>query len=138
MFTLRSLTSFVTLPSLSTPSPSLRPRLVRCRLTEAAAYAPLDVVSGESERAIRSLTELKNGGDWKVDDELPAAEEGSDGREGGVEDDDSEEEEEGISSIHVPREKYMNVSKSDLVNGIVTKLLESQDGDADIFLLLSS
>ncbi|KAL1189249.1 hypothetical protein V5N11_014742 [Cardamine amara subsp. amara] len=134
MFTLRNLTSFVTLPSLSTPSPSLHRRLVRCRLTEAAAFAPLDVVSGKSERAIGSLTELKNGGNWKVEDELLTAEEG----EGGVEDEDSEEEEEGISSIHVPREKYINVSKSDLVNGIVTKLLQSQDGEADMFLLLSS
>jgi hypothetical protein len=113
----------------------LRRRLVRCRLTEAATFSPIDVVSGESERAVGSLTELKNGGGWKVEDELPSAE---DGGEGGVEDDDSEEEE-GISSIHVPREKYINVSKSDLVNGIVTKLLDSQDGgDADIFLLLSS
>jgi len=113
----------------------LRRRLVRCRLTEAATFSPIDVVFGESERAVGSLTELKNGGGWKVEDELPSAE---DGGEGGVEDDDSEEEE-GISSIHVPREKYINVSKSDLVNGIVTKLLDSQDGgDADIFLLLSS
>lgn len=131
MFSVRNLTSFVTLPSLSTPSPSLRRRLIRCRLTDAANFAPLDVVSADSEREIGSLTELKNGGGWKVEDELRTA-------EGGVEDDDSDEEEEGISSIHVPREKYMNISKSDLVNGIVTKLLESQDGDADIFLLLSS
>jgi len=138
MLSLRNLTtSFVALPSRSKPSssPSLRRRLVRCRLTEAATFSPIDVVSGESERAVGSLTELKNGGGWKVEDELPSAE---DGGEGGVEDDDSEEEE-GISSIHVPREKYINVSKSDLVNGIVTKLLDSQDGgDADIFLLLSS
>ncbi|EFH58351.1 hypothetical protein ARALYDRAFT_904162 [Arabidopsis lyrata subsp. lyrata] len=137
MLSLRNLTtSFVALPSRSKPlSPSLRRRFVRCRLTDAATFAPLGVVSGESERAIGSLTELKNGGGWKVEDELPPAE---DGREGGVEDDDSEEEEEGISSIHVPREKYINLSKSDLVNGIVTKLLDSQDGDTDIFILLSS
>lgn len=142
MFSLRNLTTFVALPARSTPSlPSLRRRSVRCRLTEAAAtFAPLDVVSGESERAIGSLTELKNGGGWKVEDELPTAGDDGDGREGRVEDDDSgeEEEEEGISSIHVPREKYISVSKSDLVNGIVTTLLDSQDGDADIFLLLSS
>lgn len=137
MLSLRNLTtSFVALPSRSKPlSPSLRRRVVRCRLTDAATFAPLGVVSGESERAIGSLTELKNGGGWKVEDELPPAE---DRREGGVEDDDSEEEEEGISSIHVPREKYINLSKSDLVNGIVTKLLDSQDGDTDIFILLSS
>lgn len=136
MLSFRNLTSFVALPCRSKPSsPSLRRRLVRCRLTEAATFAPLDVVSGESERAIGSLTELQNGSSgWKVEDELLPAE---DGREGGVEDDDSEEEE-GISSIHVSREKYINVSKSDLVNGIVTKLLDPQDGDADIFLLLSS
>lgn len=135
MLSFRNLTSFVALPCRSKPSsPSLRRRLVRCRLTEAATFAPLDVVSGESERAIGSLTELRNGSGWKVEDDIPPAE---DGREGGVEDDDSEEEE-GISSIHVPREKYINVSKSDLVNGIVTKLLDPQDGDADIFLLLSS
>ncbi|ESQ39335.1 hypothetical protein EUTSA_v10001331mg [Eutrema salsugineum] len=137
MLSLRSLTSFVALPSRSKPSSSLRRRPVRCRLTEAAAFSPLDVVSGESERAIASLTELQNGGGWKVKEELPTAEDGGEGREGGVEDDDSEEEE-GISSVHVPREKYISVSKSDLVDGIVTTLLDSQDGDADIFLLLAS
>ncbi|XP_010506707.1 PREDICTED: uncharacterized protein LOC104783275 [Camelina sativa] len=120
MLSLRNLTtSFVALPSRT--KPSLRRRLVRCRLREAAAtFAPLDVVSGESERAFGSLTELR-----KVEEEefSPA----------------EDDEEEGISSIHVPREKYINVSKSDLVNGIVNTLLDSQDGgDADIFLLLSS
>ncbi|XP_023640759.1 uncharacterized protein LOC17888624 [Capsella rubella] len=128
MLSLRNLTSFVALPSRAKPSsPSLRRRLVRCQLTEAASFARLDVVSGESERAISSLTELQNGGSWKVEEEFPPAE---DGRQG--------DDEEGISSIHVPREKYINVSKSDLVNGILTTLLDSQDGDADIFLLLSS
>ncbi|CAA7044323.1 unnamed protein product [Microthlaspi erraticum] len=140
MLSLRSLTSFVALPSRSRfkPSPSLRRRSgsVRCRLTEAAAaFSPLDVVSGESERAIASLTELPNGGGWKLEQELPiAAEDGGDG----LEDDDGSEDEEGISSVHVPREKYISVSKSDLVNAIETTLLYSQDGDADIFLLLAS
>ncbi|CAH2057637.1 unnamed protein product [Thlaspi arvense] len=138
MFSLRSLTSFVALPPRSKPSPTLRRRSVRCRLTEAASFAPLDVVSGESERAIASLTELQNGGGWKTpEEEFPSAKDGGEGREGGAGDDESEEEE-GISSIHVPREKYISVSKSDLVDGIVTTLLDSKDGDADIFLLLAS
>lgn len=138
MLSLRSLTSFVALPSRSKPSPALRRRSgsVRCRLTAeaAAAFAPLDVVSGESERAVVSLTELSNGGGWKLEPELPTAEDGGDG----LEDDDDSEDEEGISSVHVPREKYISVSKSDLVNAIETTLLYSQDGDADIFLLLAS
>ncbi|XP_010507955.1 PREDICTED: uncharacterized protein LOC104784616 [Camelina sativa] len=129
MLSLRNLTtSFVALPSRSKPSsPSLRRRLVRCRLREAAAtFAPLDVVSGESEPAFGSLTELRK---VEEEEEFSPAED----------DENREEEEEGISSIHVPREKYINVSKSDLVNGIVNTLLDSQDGgDADIFLLLSS
>lgn len=138
MLSLRSVTSFVALPSRSKPSPSLslrRPRSVCCRLTEPAAAFDVVVVSGESDGAIASsFTELQNGG-WKVEPEqLPPT------GEGGVEeDDDPEEEEEKISSVHVPREKYINVSKSDLVNSIVTTLLDSQDGgDADIFLLLAS
>ncbi|KAJ4892488.1 hypothetical protein Rs2_32236 [Raphanus sativus] len=140
MLSLRSVTSFVALPSRSKPSPSLslrRPRSVCCRLTEPAAAFDVVVVSGESDGAIASsFTELQNGGcGWKVEPEqLPPT------GEGGVEeDDDPEEEEEKISSVHVPREKYINVSKSDLVNSIVTTLLDSQDGgDADIFLLLAS
>ncbi|CAH8387032.1 unnamed protein product [Eruca vesicaria subsp. sativa] len=132
MLSLRSLTSFVALPSRSKPSPYSRRRSVRCRLTEASAFAPLDVVSGESERAISSLTEFQNGGGWKVEPEqLPTAEDGGEGEE-------EEEEEERISSVHVPREKYINISKSDLVNAIVTTLLDSQDGDSDIFLLLAT
>nr|VDC69379.1 unnamed protein product [Brassica rapa] len=129
MLSLRSLTSFVALPSPIKPSPSLRCRSVCCRLTEAAAS--FDVLSGESDRAIASgLTELQNGGGWKVEPEQlppPTAEDGGEG-----------EAEERISSVHVPREKYINVSKSDLVNAVVTTLLDSQDGDADIFLLLAT
>ncbi|XP_009142585.1 uncharacterized protein LOC103866421 [Brassica rapa] len=128
MLSLRSLTSFVALPSRFNPSPSSRRPSVRCRLTEAAAF---EVVSGESDRAIASsLTELQNGGGWKVEPEQlppPPAEDGGEG-----------EAEERISSVHVPREKYINVSKSDLVNAVVTTLLDSQDGDADIFLLLAT
>ncbi|CAF2093308.1 unnamed protein product [Brassica napus] len=129
MLSLRSLTSFVALPSPIKPSPSLRCRSVCCRLTEAAAS--FDVLSGESDRAIASgLTELQNGGGWKVEPEQlppPTAEDGGEG-----------EAEERISSVQVPREKYINVSKSDLVNAVVTTLLDSQDGDADIFLLLAT
>ncbi|CAN8314373.1 unnamed protein product [Cochlearia groenlandica] len=121
MFSLRNFTIFVPLPSRSKPSSSLRRRLFHCRFTESAAFAPLDVVSGDSERTIASL---------KVEEELPTAE------DGGVEGDDMEED--GISSIHVPREKYISVSKSDLVKGIVNTLLDSQDADSDIFLLLAS
>ncbi|KAG2290500.1 hypothetical protein Bca52824_050104 [Brassica carinata] len=117
MLSLRSLTSFVALPSRIKPSPYSR---------------PFEVVSGESDREIASsLTELQNSGGWKVEPEQlppPTA-------EGEAE---KEEEEERISSVHVPREKYINVSKSDLVNAVVTTLLDSQDGDADIFLLLAT
>lgn len=132
MLSLRSLTSFVALPSPINPSPYSRRPSVRCRLTEAAAA--FEVVSGESDRAIASsLTELQNGGGWKVEPEQlppPTAEDGGEG--------EAEKEEERISSVHVPREKYINVSKSDLVNAVVMTLLDSQDGDADIFLLLAT
>ncbi|KAF2602249.1 hypothetical protein F2Q70_00024285 [Brassica cretica] len=133
MLSLRSLTSFVALPSPIKPSPYSRRPSVRCRLTESAAA--FEVVSGESDReTASSLTELQNGGGWKVEPEQlppPTA-------EGEAEKEEEEEEEERISSVHVPREKYINVSKSDLVNAVVTTLLDSQDGDADIFLLLAT
>ncbi|WZZ48007.1 hypothetical protein YC2023_048114 [Brassica napus] len=133
MLSLRSLTSFVALPSPINPSPYSRRPSVRCRLTEAAAA--FEVVSGESDRAIASsLTELQNGGGWKVEPEQLPPPTAEDGGEGEAE----KEEEERISSVHVPREKYINVSKSDLVNAVVTTLLDSQDGDADIFLLLAT
>ncbi|KAH0881871.1 hypothetical protein HID58_057967 [Brassica napus] len=119
MLSLRSLTSFVALPSPINPSPYSRRPSVRCRLTEAAAA--FEVVSGESDRAIASsLTELQNGGGWKVEPEQlppPTAEDGGEG--------EAEKEEERISSVHVPREKYINVSKSDLVNAVVTTCLDS-------------
>lgn len=61
------------------------------------------------------------------------------------EDDNDEEEEKGISKIQVPRQKYIPVAKSDLLNGIVSNLFPStyephDDDDDDVrsFRLLSS
>ncbi|XP_010523859.1 PREDICTED: uncharacterized protein LOC104802107 isoform X2 [Tarenaya hassleriana] len=137
MLSFRTLTSFVSLPSPS-PAPSSRRRVFYPPAVAAAAAAPppLEVTPVESDRIVVGLTGLKNGGGLKEEDSATTLD-GGYGRQGGGEEED-EEEEQGISSIHVPREKYINVSKSDLVNGIATALLDSQDGDADLFLLLSS
>nr|XP_023917388.1 uncharacterized protein LOC112028927 isoform X2 [Quercus suber] len=60
------------------------------------------------------------------------------------EEEEEEEEEEGvsISRIEVPRQKYIPVSKAELLDAIVLKMLQSQqddgDGDTQQFLLLSS
>ena len=57
---------------------------------------------------------------------------------------EEEEEEEGvsISRIKVPRQKYIPVSKAELLDAIVLKMFQSQqdngDGDTQQFLLLSS
>ncbi|KAF3947333.1 hypothetical protein CMV_026518 [Castanea mollissima] len=57
---------------------------------------------------------------------------------------EKEEEEEGvsISRIKVPRQKYISVSKAELLDAIVLKMFQSQqddgDGDTQQFLLLSS
>uniref|UniRef100_A0A2P2LBU2 Uncharacterized protein LOC105126210 isoform X2 n=1 Tax=Rhizophora mucronata TaxID=61149 RepID=A0A2P2LBU2_RHIMU len=60
-------------------------------------------------------------------------------QEGGQEEKEEEEKEEekGISKIRVARQKYIPVSKAELMNAIVLKLFDSQD-DADQFILLSS
>ncbi|KAH1073832.1 hypothetical protein J1N35_026160 [Gossypium stocksii] len=55
------------------------------------------------------------------------------------EDEDEEEEEKpGISRIQVPRQKYIPVSKAELLDAIVSSLFESRDEDARQFRLLSS
>ena len=57
---------------------------------------------------------------------------------------EKEEEEEGvsISRIKVPRQKYIPVSKAELLDAIILKMFQSQqdngDGDTQQFLLLSS
>ncbi|XP_024024060.1 uncharacterized protein LOC21387328 [Morus notabilis] len=60
-------------------------------------------------------------------------------------DDDNEEDEErkGISKIRVPRQKYISVSKADLLSGILSNIfrasaVDDQDDDEEDFLLLSS
>lgn len=65
----------------------------------------------------------------------------------GEEDDDNEEEEEegkGISKIRVPRQKYIQVSKADLLSGILSNIFRASavdyqdDDEVKDFLLLSS
>lgn len=53
------------------------------------------------------------------------------------EEEQEEEDEKGISKIRVARQKYIPVSKAEILNAIALKLFESQD-DADEFRLLSS
>ncbi|CAN0885017.1 hypothetical protein LINGRAHAP2_LOCUS15000 [Linum grandiflorum] len=57
--------------------------------------------------------------------------------EDGEEDDYEEDDEKGISRIRVPRQKYIPVSKADILDAILLKFFDSQD-DADQFLNLSS
>lgn len=55
---------------------------------------------------------------------------------------EEEEEEHGISKIPVTRQKYIPVSKAELLDGIVSTVFQDRNGDEDdaqqYFLLLSS
>lgn len=51
--------------------------------------------------------------------------------------DEDEDERISISRIQVPRQKYIPISKAELLDAIVSKMLHSQD-DKDQFLLISS
>ncbi|KAH0982163.1 hypothetical protein GBA52_009340 [Prunus armeniaca] len=55
---------------------------------------------------------------------------------------EEEEEEHGISKIPVPRQKYIPVSKAELLDGVVSTVFQDKNGDEDdalqYFLLLSS
>ncbi|KAM5579844.1 hypothetical protein ABKV19_009550 [Rosa sericea] len=56
-------------------------------------------------------------------------------------DDEDEDEDDAISKIPVPRQKYIPVSKAELLDGVVSNLFRDQNGDDDDleqFLLLSS
>ncbi|KAJ8898768.1 hypothetical protein K2173_005095 [Erythroxylum novogranatense] len=54
------------------------------------------------------------------------------------EDDDEEEDERGISKVQVSRQKYIPVSKAELLDAIVLKLLDHFQDDVEQFLHLSS
>ncbi|XP_034207730.1 uncharacterized protein LOC117621396 isoform X2 [Prunus dulcis] len=58
------------------------------------------------------------------------------------EEEEEEEEEHGISKIPVPRQKYIPVSKAELLDGVVSTVFQDKNGDEDdalqYFLLLSS
>lgn len=63
------------------------------------------------------------------------------GKDGQEQDEEEEEEGASISRIQVPRQKYIPVSKAELLDAVVLMMFESQkdDGDdAQQFLLLSS
>ncbi|KAL6134852.1 hypothetical protein ACLB2K_067080 [Fragaria x ananassa] len=51
--------------------------------------------------------------------------------------DDEDEEDQAISNVPVPRQKYIPVSKAELLDGVVSKLFRDDDGDLEQFLLLS-
>lgn len=51
--------------------------------------------------------------------------------------DDEDEEDQAISKVPVPRQKYIPVSKAELLDGVVSKLFPDDDGDLEQFLLLS-
>lgn len=55
-----------------------------------------------------------------------------------IKNDEDEDEEPGISRIQVPRQKYIPVSKAELLDAVVSSLFESRDEDARQFRLLSS
>ncbi|XVF72891.1 hypothetical protein PTKIN_Ptkin12aG0157100 [Pterospermum kingtungense] len=57
--------------------------------------------------------------------------------EGEEEDKQEEEEKPGISRIQVSRQKYIPVSKAELLDAIVSRLFDSRDEDAHHFRLLS-
>ncbi|KAL6137292.1 hypothetical protein ACLB2K_062584 [Fragaria x ananassa] len=51
--------------------------------------------------------------------------------------DDEDEEDQAISKVPVPRQKYIPVSKAELLDGVVSKLFRDDGGDLEQFLLLS-
>lgn len=73
----------------------------------------------------------------KNDDTIPE-------KEAREEDDKEDEEGKGISKIRVPRQKYIPVSKSDLLSGILSNMfptssvVDRDDDEVKHFLLLSS
>ncbi|GLT51345.1 hypothetical protein SLA2020_247620 [Shorea laevis] len=56
----------------------------------------------------------------------------------GGDDEEEEEEEAGLSRIQVPRQRYIQVSKAQLLDAVVLKLFDSEDDDVHHFLRLSS
>ncbi|XP_021690736.2 uncharacterized protein LOC110672303 isoform X2 [Hevea brasiliensis] len=103
------------------------PRIPRCslRVQELSMEEPLESQLDMSE-VFTLMQSNKN-------DRVP-----SEGPEQLQEEEEQEEEDEkGISKIRVARQKYIPVSKAEILDAIILKLFESQD-DANEFLLLSS
>ncbi|XP_021897198.1 uncharacterized protein LOC110814140 isoform X3 [Carica papaya] len=129
MLSLRMLTCFTALPSSSSSSSSTtRPRCSSLPVPQtvntavaASLKIPCNLEAIESDT--QSDNNSLNNRNTKMNVGNPRA------------DDD---EEEGISKIRVPRQKYIPVSKSELLDGIISALFDSKDEDANQFLLFSS
>ncbi|EEF47120.1 uncharacterized protein LOC8270808 [Ricinus communis] len=139
MLSLRSLASANALSSSSSCSsqfPAAPPSLFSCRAASKCAYFSAsprcslrfqELSTDESTPPMREVLPLMQQSD--ENDQLP-----SDKQE---EEDEEEEKEKGISKIRVSRQKYIPVSKAELLDAIVLKFFNSQD-DVNQFLLLSS
>lgn len=106
--------------SVQSPATHSQP-LFRCSLTSFREISPTksDAVSFTSSETIKR-NDQKDG--------IP----GNGGEEY------EEEEGKGISRIRVSRQKYIPVSKAELLDGIISNMFDADDDDTERFLLLST
>lgn len=132
-------TLFPPLSSSSSSSPQCR---CHCSLTgfrELSTKQPRTFQNDAVHLPNTQTNNLNNDNDKesKNDDTIPE-------KEAREEDDKEDEEGNGISKIRVPRQKYIPVSKSDLLSGILSNMfatssvVDQDDDEVKHFLLLSS
>ncbi|XP_060669499.1 uncharacterized protein LOC107428209 [Ziziphus jujuba] len=116
----------------SVPSPATHSQpLFHCSLTGFRDISP--TTSPAKSNAV-SFTSTDT---TKINDQKNGVQ-GNRGEEGEEEEEEEEEEGKGISRIRVPRQKYITISKAELLDGIVSNMFDSDADDTKHFLLLSS
>ncbi|KAF7154418.1 hypothetical protein RHSIM_Rhsim01G0182400 [Rhododendron simsii] len=124
-----SSSSSLSLNSLSSRTPATTVRFPHCKsLRTNQDIAPVEYRESNSQLTPKN----DNGGFGETEEDpaepgVPAAAAGGGGEAGGVK---------GISGIQVPRQRYIAISKTELLDGILL-MFESQE-EIDQFLLLSS
>ncbi|XP_015894229.3 uncharacterized protein LOC107428240 isoform X2 [Ziziphus jujuba] len=113
----------------SVPSPATNSQpLFHCSLTGFRDISP--ATSPAKSNAV-SFTSTDTS---KINDQKDGVQ-GNRGEEG---EEEEEEEGKGISRIRVPRQKYIPISKAELLDGIVSNMFDADADDTKQFLLLSS
>ncbi|KAH7515406.1 hypothetical protein FEM48_Zijuj10G0023100 [Ziziphus jujuba var. spinosa] len=113
----------------SVPSPATNSQpIFHCSLTGFRDISP--ATSPAKSNAV-SFTSTDTS---KINDQKDGVQ-GNRGEEG---EEEEEEEGKGISRIRVPRQKYIPISKAELLDGIVSNMFDADADDTKQFLLLSS